>query len=78
MSVVDDLADALARDALAAAERLGDEQIIVAVGRQLGASSSTMEEAYQTFIRVRQAETRARRFLEAQIAAGDVGPQDAE
>ena len=78
MSVVDDLADALARDALAAAERLGDEQIIVAVGRQLGASSSTMEEAYQTFIRVRQAEMRARQFLEAQLAAGGVSSPTAE
>ena len=73
MSVVDDLADALARDALAAAERLGNEQIIVEVGRQLGASSSTMEEAYQTFIRVRQAELRARQFLEDRLR--EDGPQ---
>jgi hypothetical protein len=63
MGVIDDLADALAKDTLAAAERTGNEQLIVEVGRQLGASSSTMEEAYQTYIRVRQAEARARQYL---------------
>jgi hypothetical protein len=76
MSVVDDLADALARDALAAARKLGNDQIIVEVGRQLGASSSTMEEAYQTFVRVRQAEARARQFLQDRIAAEGGPAQD--
>lgn len=66
MSVIDDLADALAKDTLAVVERTGNEQLIVDVGRQLGASSSTMEEAYQTYIRVRQAEARARKYLETQ------------
>ncbi|ABV93377.1 conserved hypothetical protein [Dinoroseobacter shibae DFL 12 = DSM 16493] len=68
MSIIDDLADALAKDTLAEVARTGNEQLIVDVGRQLGASSSTMEEAYQTYIRVRQAEARARAFLEAQSA----------
>lgn len=66
MSVIDDLADALAKDTLAVVEKTGNEQLIVDVGRQLGASSSTMEEAYQTYIRVRQAEARARKYLETQ------------
>lgn len=71
MAVLDDLADALARDAIAAAEKLGDETIIRQVGDQLGASSSTMQEAYLTSIRIRLAEQRARKFLESQIPTGD-------
>jgi len=67
MSVIDDLADALARDTIAAAEKLGDEGLITQVGNQLGASSSTMEEAYLTSIRVRLAEKRARGFLETRL-----------
>ncbi|WP_424967698.1 MULTISPECIES: hypothetical protein [unclassified Dinoroseobacter] len=65
--IIETLADALARDALEAAARLDNDQLITEVGKQLGASSSTMEEAYQTYIRVRQAEARARRFLESQL-----------
>lgn len=67
MSVTEDLADALARDALAAAEKLGDDKIVRLVGDQLGASSSTMQEAYLTAIRIRTAEKRARLFLETQL-----------
>ncbi|WP_424970263.1 hypothetical protein [Dinoroseobacter sp. S76] len=65
--IIESLADALARDTLEAAAQLGDDQLITEVGKQLGASSSTMEEAYQTYIRVRQAEARARRFLESHL-----------
>lgn len=67
MSVTEDLADALARDAIAAADKLGDDKIIRQIGDQLGASSSTMQEAYLTAIRIRTAEKRARLFLEAQL-----------
>ncbi|MEM9395451.1 MAG: hypothetical protein AAGA38_16440 [Pseudomonadota bacterium] len=75
MSVLDDLADALARDAIAAAEKLGNDAIIRLVGDQLGASSSTMQEAYLTSIRIRLAEQRARQFLEAQLSGTGV-PED--
>ncbi|WP_425090206.1 hypothetical protein [Tropicimonas sp. S265A] len=64
MGVIEDLADDLARDTIAAAEELGDEQLVRLVGEQLGASSSTMQEAYLTSVRVRQAELRARKYLE--------------
>jgi hypothetical protein len=68
MGVIDDLADALARDTIATADELADEGLIKQIGDQLGASSSTMQEAYLTSIRVRLAEKRARQFLEAQRA----------
>ncbi len=40
------------------------------VAKQLGATSTTMEENYLTSLRVRLAERRARRFLEAQVKKG--------
>ena len=57
MRVVEELADNLANE-------LGNDDIIYETAKVLVATSSTMEEAYMTFIRVRLAERRARRFLE--------------
>lgn len=69
MGVLEDLADNLAQDALAAAEELGDDRLVADIAKQLGASSPTMEEAYLTAIRIRSSEIRARAFLTARIAA---------
>ena len=63
MSVIDDLADALAKDAIVLANQLGDDDIIYKTAKILSATSSTMEEAYMTSIRVRLAERCARMFL---------------
>ena len=65
MSFTEEIGNALAKDALAAAERSGDESIIDEVGKALAASSQTAEEAYLTAIRVFRAEARARAMLEA-------------
>jgi hypothetical protein len=46
------------------ANELGNDDIIYETAKVLVATSSTMEEAYMTSIRVRLAERRARRFLE--------------
>ena len=64
MSVVEDLSDALARDALEAEQRLGDNKIAAQISEILGATSSTAQEAFLTAVRVRRAEARAREFLE--------------
>ena len=64
MRVVEDLADNLAKDAIELANKLGDDDVIYETAKVLVATSSTMEEAYMTSIRVRLAERRARRFLE--------------
>ena len=69
MGVIENLADDLARDTIAAAEAQDNEDLITQVAQQLAASSSTMEEAYLTSVRVRLAERRARKYLERQIAA---------
>ncbi|MBA85612.1 hypothetical protein ACSSNL_12580 [Thalassobius sp. S69A] len=69
MGVTEDLADALARDAIEAAEKLGDELLIDQIAKSLGDSSTTTQEAFLTAVRVRMAEKRARKLLDARIDA---------
>ena len=64
MRVVEELADNLAKDEIELANKLGNDDIIYETAKVLVATSSTMEEAYMTSIRVRLAEQRARRFLD--------------
>ena len=64
MRVVEELADNLAKDEIELANKLGNDDLIYETAKVLVATSSTMEEAYMTSIRVRLAEQRARRFLE--------------
>lgn len=64
MSVLEDLADGLARDALAL-ERDEDDKLVDRIAIAIGASSQTLEEAYLTAVRVRRAEKRARALIEA-------------
>jgi len=61
MGVVDDLADALAKDAIASA--IGNDDVIYETAKILEATSATMQESYMTSVRVRLAEPRAREFL---------------
>ncbi len=63
MALLDDMADEIAQMALADEARSGDDQIVANVGEILGASSQTLQEAYNTAIRVRRAEKRARQLL---------------
>ena len=64
MSMLEDLANKLARDALAAEARSGNEEIVDEVSKTLGDTSSTMQEAYLTAIRIFRAEARGREVLE--------------
>ena len=76
MSVVEDLADRLAQDVIKAARELGDEDLIALIAKELGATSTTTQEAYMTAVRVRLAEARARRALAERIAKGPTdGPR---
>lgn len=63
MAVVDDLADALARDTIKAMDALGDETLPDQVAAVLGASSPSSEEIFRAAVRIRLAERRARAFL---------------
>lgn len=68
MSVTDDLADALARDTIAAMDKIDDDNLIAEVAKQLAATSTTTEEAFMTSIRVRLAERRARSYLKKRVS----------
>ena len=72
MGVVDDLADALAKDAITIANAIGDDDVIYETAKILAATSATMQEAYMTSVRVRLAERRAREFLAEKLPT-DVG-----
>jgi hypothetical protein len=74
MATLQEMADQLAEDVLAAAEELGDDRFYEKVAKVLMAASPTFQEAYMTAVRVRLAERRGREFLEKALAAkrGDV------
>ena len=69
MSVVEDLADALARDVIKAMDALGDETLPEQVAKVLGASSPSSEELFRAAVRIRLAERRARTFLNDHVKA---------
>lgn len=69
MGVTEDLADALARDVLAAQDEMGQERFYLEVAKMLATVSPSMEEGFMTAMRVRLAERRAREFLDRKMAA---------
>ena len=62
MSLAEDLADKLAEDTFKIMQASGDDRFFMEVAAIIG-SSTTLEEAFLTSIRVRMAEQRARAFL---------------
>jgi hypothetical protein len=68
MSALQDMADKLADDVLAAEVELGDDRFHEKVSQVLMAASPTFQEAYMTSIRVRLAERRGRDYLEQALA----------
>lgn len=72
--IAEELADKLARDTLEAAETLGDDKLVEQIAQAIGASSPTTEELFRTLVRVRVAEARARKLLEARLARAPAGP----
>ena len=78
MKAVEELTDKLARDTLEIAQRLGDDLLVEQIAEVLGASSSTAQEYFMTYIRVYRAEARARQVLktlEKKIAATRIESQ---
>lgn len=80
MSALQEMADKLADDVLAAESELGDDRFFEKVAQVLAAASPTFQEAYITSIRVRLAERRGRLFLERALAAkrGEIVEEVAE
>ncbi|EIE51405.1 hypothetical protein AL036_17905 [Salipiger aestuarii] len=75
MSLATELADALAEDTFKVMEATGDDRFFMQVAEIIGASSTTLEEAYLTSVRVRMAEARARNFIMERL---DTLAQDAD
>ncbi len=69
MSVLEDMGDALALEVISAMEELGDERFFDKVSKVLLDASPTMQEAFLTAYRVRVAEARGRKFLDALLKA---------
>ena len=74
MSMLEDVADGLARRTLALIEATGDETLEKKVAEEIGASSPTLQESFSTAMRIRKAEARAMRML-ARVD-GDSAPSD--
>jgi len=67
MPLLEDLADALAREALEAAERLDDDRLIDEMSKAIGESSPTSQEAFMTAVRIRRALGRGRKLMEGKL-----------
>lgn len=66
--MTEEIADKLAQDVLKAMEETGDDGLANEIAQVIGASSPSTEEMFRTAVRVRQAEGRARRHLEAKLS----------
>ncbi|MCE8508004.1 hypothetical protein KBY28_06025 [Ruegeria pomeroyi] len=73
---IETLAAKLAEDTLKAMDATGDERLYVEIGKQLAASSQSLEEAFLTEVRVRLAERGARRVLMRRVAELKARKQD--
>lgn len=67
MSLAQQLAEKLAIDTVAAAERLDDDALPELIAKSVGASSPTTEELFRAAVRTLQAEKRARKVLEERV-----------
>lgn len=73
MGIIEDLADDLAKDALKAADEIGDDKLVTEVAEILGSASVTTEEAFLTAVRVRKADRRARKYLVSRLRDHQIG-----
>lgn len=69
MDLQGEVADKLAQKVLELVDETGDEDIVDDIKKVIGTSSTTLEEAYMTAVRVRRAEARALEMLETKRAA---------
>ena len=67
-STLQTLASKLAKETLALQRQTGEDRLYMEVGKVLGQSSQTLEEAFLTEVRVRMAEEKARAFLKERVA----------
>lgn len=70
MSKADEIAERLAVDALAYEKSTGNSAVVTEIGKIVGASSTTLQDAYLTAVRVLRAEALARKYLEEMKTEG--------
>jgi len=70
-SILETIADDLAKDALAAEKKTGDDTLVDGIGKAIGTSSPTFQEAFNTAIRMRRAEDMGRAALARAIARNE-------
>ncbi len=75
MSIVDDIADLLARETMAAMDVIGDDRFYDKVGKVIGDVSPTVQEAYTLAIRARLAERRTMDFIKRTVDAKRTGAE---
>ncbi|WP_133488563.1 hypothetical protein [Aliiroseovarius marinus] len=63
MDLLEQVADKLAQEVLDAARMTGNDALVDEVKKTIGASSTTLEEAFMTAVRIRRAEARGRETL---------------
>ncbi len=63
MDYLEQIADGLAREVLEIEDLTGDEDLAKEVAREIGSSSTTLEEAFLTAMRIRRAEARALKII---------------
>lgn len=73
MDLLEQVADALAREVLEAENLTGDEFLMEEIKKTIGASSTTLEESFLTAMRIRRADARARAMLAEKLAAFKAG-----
>ena len=72
MSILEEVADGLAKRALALIEQTGDDTIGKRVGEEIGSTSPTLQETFATALRIRRAEARASKLLEKYSEGEDI------
>ena len=75
MGVVDDVADMLARETVAAMLELDDDRFYDKVAKVVGDVSPTVQEAYTLAIRARLAERRTMDFIKRTVDAKRTGAE---
>lgn len=70
-SILETIADDLAKDALEAEAKSGDDQLINEISKTIGTSSPTFQEVFNTAVRMRRAEMTGRKTLARLMAKHD-------
>lgn len=76
MSLLEDVADSMAKRAAQLYLKTGDEDLERRVATEIGASSPTLQEAFLTAMRIRKAEARGHALLD-KYEKGDAIPKAA-